>query len=693
MMRCLLPVGLVFLLSPLALGQETAEDRGVIRTYTPQEFSRYAPRTALDMVRQIPGFSFDNDNDGSRGFGQASGNVLINGQRVSGKSNGARDALGRITAENVERIEIVDGASLDIPGLSGQVANVIASASEGITGSWSWEGRIRETVRPYLDNAEISTSGKTGNVEWSLGVEHSSGRGGARGTEEVFDGGGLLTEIRTEKFNFLGSRPSVSGSLAWNRDNGDVGNLNASYELWQPNIKEISIRAPVDGGPVINRVFQRAEDEWNTEIGGDYEFALGPGRLKTIGLYRFEHSPFKNRVFAYAVDASSSEEAVFNQTIDEAESILRAEYSWAPAAGRDWQIAAEGAFNMLESDADFFEAFDFAPLGPDQETDPTAKVEETRGEVSITHGRKLNDQWTVQVSLGAEVSEITQSGGSVPVGSETSQTFTRPKGFVSASYTPRDGYTLTGRLERKVGQLNFFDFIASSNINEDTGRDANPDLSPQQSWQLELEAERDFGAWGAGSVKFIAEDIEDLVDRIPLRDADGAIIGDGIGNIDSAERFIVEFSGTLKLDPAGLEGVQIETGGNFEESSVIDPLTGDERRLNNGHIRNWDIELRHDVPGTDWAWGVFAEEHIDEGFFFLDERSTQKDSPPWSHLFIEHKDIFGMTGFIEFGNLLGQGDTSRRTFFSPDRNGVVVGRDIREREFGDIFTFGISGSF
>ncbi|HEY0326448.1 MAG TPA: hypothetical protein VGC46_10825, partial [Allosphingosinicella sp.] len=26
------------------------------RTYTPQDFARFAPRTALDMLRQVPGF-------------------------------------------------------------------------------------------------------------------------------------------------------------------------------------------------------------------------------------------------------------------------------------------------------------------------------------------------------------------------------------------------------------------------------------------------------------------------------------------------------------------------------------------------------------------------------------------------------------------------------------------------------------
>ena len=132
-------VGLVASLPLLLHAQTTTpgEDaNSSTQSFVPADFAQYAPRTALDMVSQIPGFSISG-SDGSRGFGQASQNVLINGQRISSKSTSARDALSRIPATNVEKIEIVDGASLDIPGLSGQVANVTAKAN-GISGTWTY---------------------------------------------------------------------------------------------------------------------------------------------------------------------------------------------------------------------------------------------------------------------------------------------------------------------------------------------------------------------------------------------------------------------------------------------------------------------------------------------------------------------------------------------------------------------------
>src|SRR5687768_610846 len=54
--------------------------------YTPADFARFAPRNALDMLRQVPGFTIVTQDQG-RGLGQANDNVLIDGERVSSKSD------------------------------------------------------------------------------------------------------------------------------------------------------------------------------------------------------------------------------------------------------------------------------------------------------------------------------------------------------------------------------------------------------------------------------------------------------------------------------------------------------------------------------------------------------------------------------------------------------------------------------
>ena len=75
------------------------------RVYTPADFARFAPKTAYDMLVQVPSFTIRSASS-ERGLGQASENVLINGQRIANKSGGAVDQLQQVSANSVDRIEI-----------------------------------------------------------------------------------------------------------------------------------------------------------------------------------------------------------------------------------------------------------------------------------------------------------------------------------------------------------------------------------------------------------------------------------------------------------------------------------------------------------------------------------------------------------------------------------------------------------
>ena len=98
-------------------GSAFAQESSLAQSYTLDYFEQFQPNTAQDMITRVPGFTLQDSDDNQRGFGQASLNILINGRRPSAKSQNANDILGRIPAENVIRIEILDGASLDIPCL------------------------------------------------------------------------------------------------------------------------------------------------------------------------------------------------------------------------------------------------------------------------------------------------------------------------------------------------------------------------------------------------------------------------------------------------------------------------------------------------------------------------------------------------------------------------------------------------
>ncbi len=673
------------LASPYAASAQEANAATATETartaYTLTDFAQFAPRNALDMVRRVPGFSIQSDDSGNRGFGQARGNVLIDGQRVSAKSNGAEAALGRIAAARVVRIEVLDGAQTDIAGLSGKVVNVVTDGKGALDGTWRYKWRIRENLPPTFDEMNLTLSGADGAISWTFEADSAPGRGANAGWRNIWDGTGALIERRDEDFTSIEDDVSVSGSLAWKPASGTVANLNAKAQLFEGNQKQISKTFAV-GGPEGRRLFLGSEDEWNGEIGGDIGFGVGPGRLKFISLARHEHSPFVDVFQTANVDGTGQFNQRFEQTIDEGEYILRSEYALQAGEGRDWQISAEGAFNFLEAESRLLESVGGGPLAEVPLDLSNSRVEERRGEVILTHGRKLGPKLNLQISAGAEYSELSQTGDA-----ENKRAFTRPKGSASLSWQQSETLKLVTKVERRVGQLNFFDFISSVNLEQENGVDGNPEIVPNQSWRLNLEAQKDFKGWGAATVRLIFVELEDVIDQVPI----GA--GAGPGNIDSGKLFGIETDSTLKLEKVGFKGAELTFNGRYYDTEVDDPVTGERRSINSHMIWQWNMELRQDVPDTDWAWGAIIDGFKSEPSYQLNQVALGGNSPAFSMVYLEHKDISGMTGTVALGNLFNQRDTFWRQVYAPDRTGPLVRSEEYARAFGPIFTIELKGKF
>lgn len=680
-MKYPLLAGLAVGLPLFASAQATVPPSESPPTFTAEDFAQFAPRTALDMVEQIPGFSIQQSDQNQRGFGQAEENVLINGQRISSKSTNAIEALSRIPVQNVEKIELLDGATLDIPGLSGQVANVTAKAN-GVSGTWTYRQRYRENLEPALDWLELSVNGQSGAFQWTLGLDTAPRRGTASGRENVFDGNGSLDEFRHESGRFLADDAGINAGLTWTGSNGHIAHLNGEYRIWEPDELETSAVFDPDGTQRRETLFKFFEQEWNSEVSGDYEFGLGPGRLKLIGLQRNEHSPTRSQFFGADLDGQNVTNRVFERVVDESESILRGEYNWSGSNGSDWQVSLEGAFNTLDSEAQLFRSMSLESVAPVTIPNPNVRVEEKRAEAFVTHGRSLGPDLRLQVSLGGEQSEIMSDG-------ENGQTrsFTRPKGSASLAWEVNDKLTLNASAQREVGQLNFFDFVSNVDLNAGNDQTGNDQIVPDQRWRYSLEAERNFGTWGAVTAELFYDDIEDLIDQVPI----GA--GEGPGNLDSASRVGFEWEGTLRFDNLGWKGAQLEYEGFVQDTFLDDPVTGETRDFNRSTIHWYTLQLRYDVPNTDWAFGLNYETFADAPTFRRNARIDFEQTNGFAWGFVEHKDIFGMTGSVFLANLLDADERLRRLEFDPDRTGALTRIEDRNRNFGNILTLRLKGSF
>lgn len=653
------------------------------RSFTPEDFARFAPRSALDMAQQIPGFSIRDNSGGERGLGQADTNVLINGQRISGKSNGPVAALQRIPSEEVVRLEIVDGASLEIGGLSGQVLNVLTSSTGGITGQFRYSAEWRSSGVPFRwGDGQVSLAGGGANTEWTLSLENDAGRRGDAGIESVFDAADNLIDTRTEQSNFDSDRVSLSGSFARNAANGNILNLTGLVEGYIFRQQEVSDRSGSISTSDRFRQFNSSEDEFNFELGADYAFGFGPGTLKIIGYHRYEDSPTVASVNTQFADGSAPDGSVFTRDADEGETIVRSEYSF-PGIGGDVQLALEGVKNFLDINSSFEERDEFGDLQPVEFDGASARVEEDRAEASMTYSRPLARNLQLQVSAGGEYSQISQTG----VGAQT-RTFWRPKGFVSFDWAANSSLNLSGRVERQVGQLNFFDFIASANLDQDRVNVTNADLEPPQSWLLELEATQNFGDLGSLNLRGFYEDISDIVDQIPI---DGG--GQAPGNVDSASIYGIEGELTVLFDPIGIDGLRFDGEFYWSESELLDPLTGIAREISDNDYLYLEAELRQDFIGTPWAVGAFLTWEEDRPVVRIDEVFQRTESVGFGRVFVENKDLFGLTTRLRVGNILNRKNRFDRTIFLDRAAGVVDFREERRRTFGTVFSIDIEGSF
>ena len=601
---------------------ETADGR----RYSPVYFQRITPRTAADMLFDIPGFTVRRNGSG-RGLGQGGVNVLINGARVTGKETDPIDILEQTAASAVTEIRITDAARLNIPGLTGEVADVRLKKDQR-SGSWAWHPSVRRGTAVNLFDGRVSMSGTLPGMDYRLSLENDARRRGNRGNEYVFDASRTLTEVRYEYSQNYGELPRFDGALTFHLNNGWTANLSGAFQKENTREDEISLSSK------RNTFFSDDGDKWLSELNGDLAIPALGSDLKLITLHRQEDDPTRSVQLEIPSDGNLTQR-VRDDKRERRESIARVEQSWDDRLGGSIQWAAEAAYNVLKTTA---QTTNLGAQGeiitPIAEREMT-RVEERRVEMSLAYGRALTDKLDIQGSIAVERSTLT-----LPLTTLPDRTFTRPKGFLSASYALNPDTDIRARLERRVGQLDFNNFVSAVDLQEDVDEAGNVDIVPSQSWFANFEAERRYGDDSTISFELFAEQFTDIVDRIPF-DTDDAIPGpdaDGPGNIPEGEEFGARASTTLALDQVGIEGGELRLDLSVKETNLTDPLTGQERDFSNNRRSAWSFDFEQDIPGTDIGYGFGGEqEQYDPTVRF--NRLSWRRNDIRSYAFVEHRDV------------------------------------------------------
>src|SRR5947209_30998 len=654
------------------------------RVYTPADFARFAPKTAYDMLSQVPSFTIQGVDTSNRGFGQASENVLINGQRISNKL-GAVDLLQRTPASSVDRIEIVDASSLGIAGLSGQVANVLLKTSSKGTGQFEWDTNFRSHfTEPEFLGGSVSYSSKLGPVDYTASIQNNFGRGGIGGPVHVYDPNGNLTETWREVFH--SEHESVSGELKLgiHGPGSALGNLTLNYTpYWNP-VFQTQTRNILATDELRTRTNRQSLAGYTADVNGDYDFALGPGRLKLIGIRHWEHEPLVTTDVTRFVSTGADPLGVrFSRDTHLGEVIGRAEYHWKTASN-DWQVSFERAFNYLDQKGGLSQLSPGGDYVPVPFPEGSGKVTELRYEALATLSRPLAKNLDMQLAAGGEISRLDRVTDSEPP-----RKFFRPKGSLTLGWHPTKDWDVSLKFRRRVGQISFYDFLAQPDLGADRQNAGNPQLVPPQSWEVETEISHDLGRWGKTRLNAHYYRVTDIVDVIPI-----GLDGQGIGNISRADRWGVESTSTINFDPIGWHGAKLDLNIGAEWTAVNDPLTHRIRPIT-GVQDNWgNATLRYDIPGTPFALGGSIQRRHSTKSYYLTEIFDQQDLPWISGLFVEDKNVMGLTVRVAVDNIPEGWHYYDRAVYSGFRDRSPLLFIERHHDLvGPIFNFSVKGTF
>lgn len=550
--------------------------------FTPDFFADARPNTALDMVNRVPGFSV-NDGDGARGFEGAVGNVLINGSRPASKNDTGSNVLGRTVASQVERIELIRGGA---PGIEMQgysvVANVILKNTVSREHIATFNASLFEGGQDLYGGSYQFTERKgdrTWGVTLSDGIS-SSDSNGAGPLRRVGPNGELL---RAEDYynDGYGGGNSIRGNFSSPLLGGKV-DLTARYGIndWH-NINRQT-------APGVRREALFDEDTKSGEVGVVYTRPLSE-RLKLETRFIHEFEEFDNVATSRNREADIEEPIQrFAATGDSSETILRGLLRFERSAALEFEGGGEIAYNMLEVEQAYSVGGTPIPL-----PSASVKVEETRGELFGKTTWRINPKWTLEGGLRLESSTISQSGDA-----EQEKSFVYAKPRLLTTWTPMANTQVRLRIERTVGQLDFGDFAASAELQNESVFGGNVDLQPEQRWVSELTFEKRFWGEGIVSVGLRHDEITDAIDVIPLDGGYAAVGNIGDGTLDQ-----LVLNVTVPTDKLGLSGGKFSFKNTWNHTEVTDPTTGETRPISGIRASQATISFQQDVTRLKLQWG------------------------------------------------------------------------------------------
>jgi len=605
--------------------------------------------------------------------------VLIDGERLSAKSQSLRDVLERVSATDVVRIEILRGAEVAGDASNATVlANVVRTRASG-SGTWEAGSELsnQHSAAPY---GRFGWSGRNDSVDYSIGANLYTHDHAASSVRVLRDGAGDVIANRR------GNNPHREETFALNGQTSipaGEGKLVLTGQAQSTQFEErFSQRATAPGGAQLENEIAPFEETTRTgEIGLTWQRPIGDWSMELVGLATRKKN--SSDALYLHLDAADVQDAAFDQRLkrDSGETIARGTFT-LPLSRGQFEWGGEVAFNTLDGELSLTED---AGAGPVDVPVPNANlsVEENRAEAFASHAWRLDERWSLDSRLAVEKSRLEFSGDTEQ---SVSLTYLKPRVQITRKLGK---HQVQARVFRDVGQLDFNDFVSSAQLVDDFIQGGNPDLRPQTNWAAEIEADMRFTADMALRVRLFKHFLDDVEDTVPVGPPGNQF--DAPGNIGEGHVIGAEVALRVPLKPL-LPGGTLSVNGTWSDSSVRDPLTGGNREIGDSVAEQVEAELRQDLNAAKVAWGLTYVASTGNTNYRIDEIDSFRELQRVD-AFIETTAIEGFKLKLIAYNALSDTEERQRLFYAPDRRGVLASSEAGNFRPGTWWLLTLSSSF
>jgi len=647
-------------------------------SYNTEFFSQYLPQNALDMVNRLPGFSFDKGSS-ERGFGGNAGNVLIDGARPTSKSGGLSEALSRIPADQVVRIEILRGGnSAGETGGQSVVANVIR-AKGSTSGTWQFtsEGNIGEAPTPRMQASLTTQLG-----EWQTSFNTTVAGWKSYRDARISNNDSDKNEISNEKEDYINSQKwvNLTGEGSTELSGGKLSLNGFIYShIWLRDSEQAIYNAPGETQINTNKTLTQDNRATTFELGADWGKTYQEWKIRLIGLGMFNDVIADN-------DFTQNETGQLNFTSHDIQDSRKTELvsRMTLAKINNAQFKPEFGFELANNKLDSsLEQFQNNELLPSQDNDKVV-VEEMRGEIFANFVYQASDKLILEGGLTAEFSQI-----EVDSLNSQKQSFSFIKPRISSTYKFNPQSQLSVELARSVGQLNFNDFATSNEAFDGLTNTGNSNLMPDKTTELAATYDWSFSERGSLKVKVFHQNRKDILEQVVIGEDANGYLTYGLGNAGSAKFWGVETDINLPLDLI-LSDSLLEISHSYQGSDFYDPITNRNRNINNYTPNAFELSFRQDLIEQKFAWGIDYIASSENKNYRVNEIQSLNQAKRFG-FFVESTQFFGVKTSLTIFNSSEQKRT--RSFYQGNRDGLFNGSQVAHREKSPVIILRFSGAF